>query len=132
MRGLATTWWSVARTVSSPLLVGGRWRPPAFVPTRLHTYRFQLNLTRLPAEIWGAAMQDGQMRSVRVSVKDKEGRLLASAMPAVRSEKYGAYQPRSIQPGSDEPRLVAIVADGVARYPLAGIIGEKDRLPMAR
>jgi hypothetical protein len=105
-------------------LGGGGWTPPTFVPTRLHTNRSQLNLTRLPVAVRGTVVREGVRRSVDVAVKDGSGRLVGASMPAVRSEKYGAYQPRSLQPGSNEPALDALTADAGARFPLAGIVGE--------
>ncbi|MGH8996002.1 MAG: asparaginase domain-containing protein [Acidimicrobiales bacterium] len=98
-----------------------------FLPARKYTHGSEVNLTRLPQWTEGVTLVDGDVAPVRVQVKSPAGELLDGALPRVTFEKYGRYRAisgvESVY-GTEEPGIAALVKDNLARFPLAGFIGE--------
>lgn len=107
----------------------GGYGPPklTYLPTRLHTHRSEVNLTKLPDEVAGVTgrLAAGGVVGTRVRVKDAAGELLASAMPQVSIAKYGRYMPvdSRTDPGLDHEVTARIEANLVGAA-LAGFVGE--------
>ena len=107
----------------------GGYGPPklTYLPTRLHTHRSEVNLTKLPDEVAGVTgrLAAGGVMGTRVRVKDAAGELLASAMPQVSIAKYGRYMPvdSRTDPGLDHEVMARIEAN-LAGAALAGFVGE--------
>lgn len=107
----------------------GGYGPPklTYLPTRLHTHRSEVNLTKLPDEVAGVSgrLAAGGVVGTRVRVKDAAGELLASAMPQVSIAKYGRYMPvdSRTDPGLDHEVMARIEANLVGAA-LAGFVGE--------
>jgi L-asparaginase len=105
---------------------GGGMGPPrlTFVPVRKHTYRSEVNLTRLPNETTGVRLVDGRVAAVPVPVKTESGELIGESIPRVSFEKYARYRSDSGPVGGDEPGIAALISDNLRRYPLAGFVAE--------
>lgn len=107
----------------------GGYGPPklTYLPTRLHTHRSEVNLTKLPDEVAGVTgrLAAGAVVGTRVRVKDAGGELLASAMPQVSIAKYGRYMPvdSRTDPALDHEVMARIEAN-LAGAALAGFVGE--------
>lgn len=99
-----------------------------YLPATRHTYRSDLNLSRLPAEVSGlrrADNGDGSMRlmTAAVPVKSPEGHLLESAIPTVSIVKDGNYIADGDEPDM-EVDLIALLDSNLRRAPLAGFVLE--------
>lgn len=107
----------------------GGYGPPqlTYLPTKLHTHRSEVNLTKLPDEVPGVtgSLAPGGVVGTRVRVKDLAGELLASAMPRVSIAKYGRYMPADSRTDPElDPEVMARLAANLAEAPLAGFVGE--------
>ncbi len=98
--------------------------PPVltFRPARLHTWRSEVRLSCLPAKVTGVAGREPGIVTVDVPVKDKDGNLLASAIPHVSFHKSGRYLPGNAD--SAEVEILARIEENLRSSPLAGFIGE--------
>jgi L-asparaginase len=97
-----------------------------FVPTRLHTYRSEVNLTRLPAAVPGVEVQvDGAVTPVTVAVKDEAGLLDPQAMPQVNMIKHGRYDEGSLDEGMHPPiDILTTRAEDLVAFDLNGFVLE--------
>ncbi len=97
--------------------------PPVltYLPATCHTYRSEVNLTRLPTEVTGSAKGG----TVRVPIKDARGELLESAIPKVTIVKDGNY---TTDDYDDDPArevdLHAQIERNLEAHPLAGFVVE--------
>jgi L-asparaginase len=108
----------------------GHGGPPiiTYLPAARHTYRSDLNLSRLPADVMGIRRADNgdggtRLMKVVVPVKSPEGDLLEAAIPTVSIVKDGNY----IADGDDpdmEVDLLALLDSNLRRAPLAGFVVE--------
>ena len=105
----------------------GKPGPPVLTyrPTRRHTHRSQVNISRLPASVRGVRRAgDGTLETFEVPVT-RDGRLLGDAIPEVRIVKHARYLPRD---GTIDPALEVEIAARVERNlteaPLAGFVVE--------
>ncbi len=92
---------------------------------RKHTWRSDVNLSRIPSEVQGVQRVGDQIKQVPVQVKDADGRLLAAAIPHVRIEKTARYLP--VAPNvSPEPEveILATIDHNLQAFPLAGFVAE--------
>ena len=90
-----------------------------------HTYRSELNITRLPAEVMGVLATPRGPEPVTVAIKSATGELLESAIPRVAIVKDGSYFQEDWEPAEDnEVDLLAMLQDRLARTPLAGFVNE--------
>jgi L-asparaginase len=96
-----------------------------YIPTTRHTWRSEVNLTRLPLEVSGCLRKSGALESIRVAVKDASGGLLPTAIPPVVIVKDGAYAaPDGEIDLSRAADLLATIEHLQANAPLAGIVFE--------
>ena len=95
--------------------------PPrlTFIPARRHTYRSEVNITRLPSSTQGVRREGDVITSVPVAVKSGTGDLIPEAMPRVTFEKYARYES-----GTDETGVSALIGQNLADFPLAGFVAE--------
>ena len=101
--------------------------PPVLTyrPARVHTYRSDVTLAKLPATVMGVHGTGGKIEQVAVPVKDDAGDLLPTAIPVVTFVKNGRYQPiDSSREAGSEVDLLARIAENLASAPLAGFVGE--------
>ena len=96
-----------------------------FLPTRCHTYRSEVNVTRLPATVQGVQRRNGALVAVPVAVKDAQGELIGEAIPQVTVVKSGNYYSDRFE---DEPEreveINARIEQNLADAPLAGFVTE--------
>lgn len=72
--------------------VGGDSAPMlTYLPATRHTYKSDVNITRLPREVVGTRCQGGRIMQVPVPIKNAAGELLDSAIPRVTIVKDGNY-----------------------------------------
>src|SRR5690606_4657954 len=62
-----------------------------YLPAYKHTFRSEVNLTRLPETVDAVMLVDGALVRVPVRIKDGEGRLTVDAIPSVSIVKEGGY-----------------------------------------
>jgi L-asparaginase len=95
------------------------------IPAMKHTYRSEVNITRLPAEVVGVLATPHGPEPVKVAIKSATGELLESAIPRVAIIKDGSYFQEDWEPTEDnEVDLLAMLKDRLARAPLAGFVNE--------
>jgi L-asparaginase len=95
------------------------------VPAMKHTYRSEVNITRLPAEVMGVLATPHGHEPAKVTIKSATGELLESAIPRVAIIKDGSYFQEDREPTEDnEVDLLAMLQDRLARAPLAGFVNE--------
>ncbi len=98
-----------------------------FLPVRKHTYLSDVNITKIPEAVPGVTMtEDGQVATQEIRVKDDEGYLIPSAMPMVTIYKSARW--KTEDDGKEDPQtevdILSRLKDDLARYPLAGFVGE--------
>ena len=94
--------------------------PPTltYLPERLHTWRSQVNISRLPAEVPG-------LNRVRVQTRNEAGELLGSAIPKVAIVKDANYLAEGDDGKlDDDADLHALIERNLRRYPLSGFVIE--------
>jgi hypothetical protein len=106
------------------ILGAAGWEGPSvlnYVPATRHTYRSDVNITRLPREVTGQ-LTDGKRP---VPIKDARGDLLESAIPKVTIVKDGNY---TVDDYDDDPSrevdLLAQIERNLTAHPLAGFVVE--------
>ena len=110
--------WGVVGTVQS-----NRPTEVLFVPTRRHTHRSELNLSRLGRTVAGVTAGGDGIRIVPVDVRDGERGLAGSAIPSVTFVKNGRYRPYTA--GDDgESRIRDQIRQNLSSHPLAGFVSE--------
>src|SRR5271166_5904700 len=62
-----------------------------YLPTARHTWRSEVNLTSLPAQVTGVRREGSRLETVPVAIKGPDGGLLGSAIPKVAITKDGSY-----------------------------------------
>jgi L-asparaginase/Glu-tRNA(Gln) amidotransferase subunit D len=96
-----------------------------FIPVRRHTHESEVNISRLPSEVPGVGLQDGELVATIVSIKTGEGRLREDALPSVTMTKHARYLPEEHSGGADdEPDLMARIARNLDAGRLAGFVAE--------
>lgn len=96
------------------------------VPTRKHTWKSELRMSQLPATQSGwLKNRKGKVEAVEVAIKDAAGELLPSAIPKVAMLKGDNWYDDSGTPDPAAEKGIAATIDLLlAKYPLAGIVGE--------
>ena len=96
-----------------------------FEPLTLHTWQSEVNLTRLPHETTGVLRKDGKLRSVDVTLKDKDGFLVGAALPHVSTVQIEHFSQKSSSanavPAND---ILAMIDTKLESSPLAGFVAE--------
>jgi L-asparaginase/Glu-tRNA(Gln) amidotransferase subunit D len=96
-----------------------------FLPARAHTYRSEVNVTRLPQAVTGVLRQGGRLTTVPVAIKDADGQLRGDAIPRVSLLKEGNYHADSYEVEPErEADIVALIDQNLESRPLAGFVVE--------
>jgi len=97
----------------------------SFKPVKRHTYDSTLNLTRLPSEVQGSAVQGSKIGTIGIAIKNDEGNLVSSAIPKVTIVKHARYLPDDTSgDASAEVDILARIEKNLRDAPLAGFIAE--------
>ena len=97
----------------------------SFKPVKRHTYDSAVNLTRLPAEVPGSAMEASKIGTIRIAIKNDDGSLVASAIPKVTIVKHARYLPDDTSgDASAEVDILARIEKNLRAAPLAGFVAE--------
>lgn len=106
--------------------VGGESAPMlTYVPATRHTWRSEVNITRLPPEVMGVRSVGGLIGQIPVPIKNAEGELLEAAIPKVTIVKDGNYLADDYT--LDVERQVDVLAQidaNLRTAPLAGFVYE--------
>ena len=105
----------------------GHGPPPVltYLPAARHTYRSEVNRTRLPKSVAGVRRDDGRIRPMDIAIKDGAGALLGAAIPKVMVLKDGNYAPDSHDTVPErEVDILAQLDDNLAQAPLSGFVVE--------
>ena len=96
-----------------------------YLPATRHTYRSDVNVTRLPSQVNGVRRDDGgRLVAVTVPVKGAGGELLETAIPNVSIIKDGNYV-GEIGDGIDsQVDVLALLDAKLRRSPLSGFVLE--------
>ena len=96
-----------------------------YLPTAKHTYKSEVNLTRLPDAVPGLKRNGSKTVVAPVPIKSSSGELLAQALPKVAIVKDMSYWHATID---DDPRdevdIVAMLDHMLDRAPLSGFVIE--------
>jgi L-asparaginase len=96
-----------------------------YLPTSRHTYRSEVNLSRLPSEVTGVRRSGGRIGTVRVEIKDGAGALRETIVPKVVISKETAYSPDDdVVDVEREVDLIALIDFMLEHTPLAGFVIE--------
>jgi hypothetical protein len=102
--------------------------PPVinYVPATRHTYRSDVNVSRLPSQVAGVCRVDrARLGEVAVPIMDARGRLLDSAIPKVSIIKDGNYVADDFDSGADsQVDVLALIDLKLRQAPLAGFVLE--------
>jgi L-asparaginase len=96
-----------------------------YLPTARHTWRSDVNITRLPAEVMGVCREGARIETVPVAIKSPDGRLLDAAIPKVTIAKDASYWDDDSAPDPEaEVDLIAMISHMLKSAPLAGFVVE--------
>jgi L-asparaginase len=95
-----------------------------YLPAARHTWRSEVNLTRLPSEVMGVRQEGSQIRTVPVAIKGPHGRLLDTAIPKVAIAKDASYWDDGSPDPEAEVDLIATISHMLKTAPLAGFVVE--------
>ena len=105
----------------------GHGGPPVihYVPKLRHTYRSDVNITRLPSSVDGVRRGATGIKTVSVTIKDEHGLLVEGAIPKVVISKEASYGADDSGLDLDhEVDLVALIDRMLIAAPLAGFVFE--------
>jgi L-asparaginase len=107
-------------------LMGGYAAPQlTYVPSKRHTWKSEVNLSRLPDTVPGLRGGEGSSEPFVVQVKDASGFLVPEAMPKVTLAKYARYQPMTASAEAEtDVEIMARVQENLRTASLAGFVGE--------
>jgi L-asparaginase len=95
-----------------------------YLPTALHTWKSQVNITRLPESVIGVRQGVGGIETVSVAIK-KGGKLLDTVIPKVVIVKDSSYGADDYEPDIErEVDLIAMTRYMLEKTPLAGYVVE--------
>jgi hypothetical protein len=96
-----------------------------YLPTARHTWRSEVNVTRLPSEVIGVRQEGSRIETVRVAIKGADGGLLDTAIPKVAITKDASYwdDDSTVNPEA-EVDLIAMIGHLLRTAPLAGFVVE--------
>jgi len=95
-----------------------------YLPTARHTWRSEVNITQLPAEVRGVRQEVSRIETVPVAIKGPDGRLLDTAIPKVAITKDASYWDDGQPDLEAEVDLVAMIGRMLKTAPLAGFVVE--------
>src|SRR3984885_9327648 len=96
-----------------------------YLPALRHTYRSEVNLSKIPAAVRVVRAEGGRLVSAETKIRDADGDLFEGAIPSVSIVKDGGYFAEEY---FDDPSvtadLVALVAQKLHGNRLAGFVAE--------
>ena len=95
-----------------------------YLPTARHTWRSEVNLTRLPSEVSGVRQEGSRIEAVPVAIKGPDGRLLDRSVPKVAIAKDASYWDDGAPDPEAEVDLIAMIGHMLKTAPLAGFVVE--------
>ena len=96
-----------------------------YLPTTRHTWRSEVNLSRLPFEVSGVRREGSRIETVSVAIKGPDGTLLHSAIPKVAITKDANYwDDEGAVDLEGQVDLVAMIGHMLKTAPLAGFVVE--------
>jgi L-asparaginase len=96
-----------------------------YLPTAKHTYKSDVNLTRLPASVPGLKRDGKKIATINVSIKDTHGALLATAIPKVTIVKDMSYWNADFDDDvENEADIIAMMDLMLDKAPLSGFVIE--------
>ena len=97
-----------------------------YVPATRHTYRSDVNVSRLPSDVIGVRRgAAGELTQVSVPIKGPKGELLDSAVPKVSIVKDGNYVADDFDSGIEsQVDVLALLDHKLRQAPLAGFVVE--------
>jgi hypothetical protein len=97
-----------------------------YLPATRHTYRSDVNISRLPAQVMGVRRgDDARLVQVAVPIKGPTGELLDAAIPKVSIVKDGNYVTDDFDSGIDsQVDVLALLDVKLRQAPLAGFVVE--------
>jgi hypothetical protein len=97
-----------------------------YLPATRHTYRSDVNISRLPAQVMGVRRgDDARLVQVAVPIKGLTGELLDAAIPKVSIVKDGNYVTDDFDSGIDsQVDVLALLDVKLRQAPLAGFVVE--------
>jgi hypothetical protein len=96
-----------------------------YLPTARHTWRSDVNITRLPSEVSGVRQEGEHIETVPVAIKGPDGTLLDTAIPKVVITKDASYWDDYGSPNPEaEVDLIAMIGYMLKTAPLAGFVIE--------
>ena len=96
-----------------------------YLPTARHTWRSEVNLTRLPSEVIGVRQEGSRIAAASVAIKGPDGKLLDTAIPKVAIAKDASYWDDDGAPDPEaEIDLTAMIGRMLTSAPLSGFVVE--------
>src|SRR5207302_10956274 len=96
-----------------------------YLPTARHTWRSEVNVTRLPSEVMGVRQEGSRIEPVSVAIKGPDGKLLDAAIPKVAITKDANYwHDDGTTDLEAEVDLVALIRHMLKSASLAGFVVE--------
>jgi L-asparaginase len=95
-----------------------------YLPAARHTWRSEVNITRLPSEVRGVRREGSRISSAPVTIKGPDGRLLDTAIPKVTITKDASYWDGGSPDPEAEVDLSAMIGYMLRSAPLAGFVVE--------
>lgn len=94
-----------------------------FKPVSLHTWKSEVNMSRLPTAVNGVQKQKGKLKSTQVIIKNEDGFLIGETIPRVTLVKQVHYSQGS-SAAVDEVDIMARIEKNLRGNPLAGFVAE--------
>jgi hypothetical protein len=96
-----------------------------YLPAARHTYRSEVNLSKLPREVVGIRGTPERLRTVSVAVRDGTGALVEDALPRVTIVKDAGYFDDDYEMAPDrEDEVRHAIERNLREAPLAGFVIE--------
>ena len=96
-----------------------------FKPTTRHTWKSEVNFSKLPDTIGGVTSKDGQLTRVTVRVRDDKGWIIGKAIPKVTTVRYDPWAKDSSNSFPEqEVEIFARMEKNLNEHPLAGFVLE--------
>lgn len=96
-----------------------------YVPAYKHTFRSDVNLTKLPTTVKAVRRNAGRLETIDIVIKDEAGRLVPDAIPSVSILKDGGYCDEDWDlPPESATETVALIERKLSQGRLSGLVAE--------
>jgi hypothetical protein len=95
-----------------------------YLPNSRHTWKSEVNISKLPSQTIGVRLDEAGLRTVAVAVKDDAGLLLGAAIPTVSMVKDGSYLDDDDASMEDHVDILALTDRMLRRAALGGFAVE--------